>query len=135
MTLVEDPSLRLMSSGTLGPTVVESPFARSKAVKTLILLLAALYLAPAGSDERPALAVVEKISGSVGFYTAEGRRIGGVKVGVHPHEIVLSPDKRYAYVSDNGILWMTNPGEGGNTISIIDLKNMKKAGVISLGNS
>ncbi len=103
-------------------------------MRILVLLLAALHLAQATPDERPALAVVEKISGSVGFYTAEGKRIGGVQVGVHPHEIILSPDRRYAYVSDNGILWMTNPGEGGNTISIIDLKSMKKAGVISLGN-
>jgi YVTN family beta-propeller protein len=103
-------------------------------MRILVLWLAALHVAPATPDERPALAVVEKISGSVGFYTAEGRRIGGVQVGVHPHEIILSPDRRYAYVSDNGILWMTNPGEGGNTISIIDLKSMKKAGVISLGN-
>jgi DNA-binding beta-propeller fold protein YncE len=103
-------------------------------MRILLLLLAALHVVPARSDDRPALVVVEKISGSVGFYTAEGRRIGGVKVGVHPHEIILSPDRRYAYVSDNGILWMTNPGEGGNTISIVDVKSMKKAGVVSLGN-
>ena len=103
-------------------------------MKILVLLLAVLHVAQATPDERPALAVVEKISGSVGFYTAEGKRIGGVQVGVHPHEIILSPDRRYAYVSDNGILWMTNPSEGGNAISIIDLKSMKKAGVISLGN-
>jgi DNA-binding beta-propeller fold protein YncE len=103
-------------------------------MRILVLLLAALPVVPVTADERPSLAVVEKIAGAVGFYTAEGKRIGGVQVGVHPHEIILSPDKRYAYVSDNGILWMTNPGEGGNTISIIDLKSMKKAGVISLGN-
>ena len=103
-------------------------------MKILVLFVAMLSVSPAVSDDRPALAVVEKISGSVGFYTAEGRRIGGVKVGAYPHEIILSPDRRHAYVSDNGILWMTNPGEGGNTISIIDLKSMKKAGVISLGN-
>ena len=36
-------------------------------------------------------------------------------------------------VADNGILWMTNPGEGGNTISIIDVKSRTKAGVIDLG--
>ncbi|MBI3680288.1 MAG: hypothetical protein HY235_07810 [Acidobacteria bacterium] len=80
------------------------------------------------------LAVVEKIAGKVGFYDASGVRVAEAKVGTHPHEIVLSPDRRYAYVSDNGILWMTEPGEGGNTISILDLETRQKAGVISLGN-
>lgn len=99
-----------------------------------LLLLALPLVASAGAADKAALAVVEKISGTVGFYTADGRRIGGVKVGEYPHEIVLSPDGRYAYVSDNGILWMTNPGEGGNTISVIDLAAMKGAGAISLGS-
>ncbi len=97
-------------------------------------LLAAPVLArgaaPAG---KAAFAVVEKIAGVVGFYTAEGRRLSEAKVGAHPHEIVLSPDRRTLYVTDNGILWMTDPGEGGNTISIIDVTSQKKTGVIDLG--
>ncbi len=96
----------------------------------LSLLLA--LCAPGASAE--GLAVVQKIAGTVGFYTAEGKLLGEVKVGTHPHEGVLSPDKRYLYVTDNGILWMTNPGEGGNTISIIDVAGRKKAGVIDLGD-
>ena len=79
------------------------------------------------------LVIVEKKAGAVGFYSPEGRRMAGVKVGEHPHEIVLSPDKRYAYVSDNGILWMQYAGEGGNTISIVDLRQRNKAGTIDLG--
>lgn len=77
-------------------------------------------------------AVVEKVAGMVGFYVA-GRRTSGVKVGTHPHEIVLAPDGRHAYVSDNGILWMTYAGEGGNTISVVDVKARTSVGVISLG--
>jgi YVTN family beta-propeller protein len=92
-----------------------------------------LTLASVSFAQKPSLAVVEKIAGAVGFYTADGKRIAGVPVGKHPHEIVLSPDKRFLYVSDNGILWMTEAGEGGNTISVIDLAGMKKAGVIDLG--
>jgi YVTN family beta-propeller protein len=87
----------------------------------------------AAAADHAAFAVVEKKAGAVGFYSADGKRLAGVKVGEHPHEIVLSPDKRFAYVSDNGTLWMTYAGEGGNTISVIDLKNQTKAGVISLG--
>lgn len=79
------------------------------------------------------LLVGQKVTNSVGFYTPEGRLLAAVSVGERPHEIALSPDGRFAYVSDNGILWMTDPGEGGNTISIIDLERREKAGVIDLG--
>lgn len=92
-----------------------------------------LLLAQGVPPEKAALAVVEKIAGEVGFYSAAGKRLAGVKVGTHPHEIVLSPDQRHLYVSDNGILWMTEPGEGGNTLSVIDLQQRRRSGVISLG--
>ena len=84
-------------------------------------------------DDRPSLAVVEKISGSVGFYTADGQLKGEVKVGNFPHEAVLSPDGRLLYVSDNGVLWMTEEGEGGNTISVLDVRAMKRVAGIDLG--
>jgi YVTN family beta-propeller protein len=99
-------------------------------MRTLPFLLAALAWAQTAN-----LAIVEKKAGQVGFYTAEGKRLGGVKVGEHPHEIIPSPDRKLAYVSDNGILWMQYAGEGGNTISIVDLVSRTKAGVIDLGNN
>jgi YVTN family beta-propeller protein len=98
------------------------------------ITLAVLLIASAASAQQAALAVVEKIAGQVGFYTPDGKRIAGVPVGKHPHEIIRSLDGRLLYVSDNGILWMTDAGEGGNTISIIDASSMKKTGVIDLGN-
>jgi DNA-binding beta-propeller fold protein YncE len=103
-------------------------------MRRLVLLLVVSIAVSAGAAEKAKLAVVEKVSSSVGFYTAEGKRLGGVEVGAYPHEIVLSPDGRYAYVSDNGVLWMTDAGIGGNTISVIDLAAMKRSGVISLGD-
>jgi YVTN family beta-propeller protein len=90
-------------------------------------------LAAAALAQQPDLAVVEKAAGSVGFYTSAGKRVGEVKTGAFPHEIALSPDRRTLYVTDNGVLWMTDPGEGGNTISILDVRSMKKTGVIDLG--
>ena len=74
--------------------------------------------AAAALAQEPDLAIVQKISGTVGFYTSGGRLVSQVKVGKHPHEAVLSPDGKFLYVTDNGILWMTDPGEGGNTVSI-----------------
>jgi len=97
----------------------------------LFALLA--VLSPICPGQEPAFAVVEKVSGHVGFYTADGNRIAGVKVGAYPHEAVLSPDRRSLYVTDNGVLWMTNPGDGGNTISIIDVQSRRKTGAIDLG--
>ena len=105
-------------------------------MKKTVLLAAALL---AAGCQRPTpgggimLVVGEKVSSTVGFYSHDGKRLGAAEAGKHPHEIAISPDGAYAYVSDNGILWMTDPGEGGNTISIIDLAQRKRAGVIDLG--
>lgn len=97
----------------------------------LVLPLVALTVPAAGAE--PDFVIVEKKAGQAGFYSAGGRRLGGVAVGQYPHEIVLSPDRKLAYVSDNGVLWMTNPGEGGNTISVVDLAARKRVGAIDLG--
>src|SRR5258708_37504069 len=92
----------------------------------------ALFSALAASAQVDLL-VGEKVSHSVGFYRAGGARIVSIPVGKHPHELVLSPDGKHLYVSDNGMLWMTDPGEGGNTISIIDISQRKRIGMIDLG--
>jgi YVTN family beta-propeller protein len=96
-------------------------------------ILTLILAAASAHAQKPALAVVEKVAGAVGFYTADGKRVGGTQVGKHPHEVVLSPDRKQLYISDNGILWMTEAGEGGNTISIIDIATMKRTGAIDLG--
>ncbi len=83
--------------------------------------------------QKPDIAVVEKKAGMVAFYTHDGKRLSEVKVGQFPHEIIFSEDKRFIYVSDNGLLWMTDPGDGWNTISIIEVASRRKAGVIDLG--
>jgi YVTN family beta-propeller protein len=85
------------------------------------------------TSERPALAIVEKIGGSVGFYTADGVRVGAARVGAFPHEAVLSPDGNLLYVTENGVLWLTDEGDGGNAVAIVDVRAMKKIGTIDLG--
>lgn len=99
----------------------------------LVLFLWSMFAGVGPDDGRPAFAVIEKAAGFVGFYTENGRRVGGVKVGSFPHEAVLSPDGRLLYVTDNGVLWMTDQGDGGNTVSVVDVREMKKVGVIDLG--
>jgi YVTN family beta-propeller protein len=92
-----------------------------------------IFLLAATLHAQPDLAVVEKVSGKVGFYKFTGERTSEVKVGVYPHEIVRSLDGKSLYVTDNGILWMQYAGKGGNTISILDAATRQKTGVIDLG--
>ena len=96
----------------------------------VLFLLTALV---ADTTARPEFAIGEKLSGSVGFYDGAGPRTADVKVGQHPHEMALSPDRRTLYVSDNGVVWMTEDGAGDNTVSIIDLASHRRTGVIDLG--
>lgn len=98
----------------------------------ILALLPSLVLVAQSSG---LLAVVEKKGAAVGFYNAAGVRVSGVKTARHPHEMVFSPDGKYLYVSENGLLWMTDPGEGGNSIIIIDTATRSKAGSIDLGNN
>ena len=97
------------------------------------MFLLPLLLLSALASAEPMLVVVEKKASEVGFYTSSGERVDGVAVGQTPHEMVLDPDGRHLYVSDNGVLWMDYQGPGGNTISIIDIVEQKKVGTISLG--
>lgn len=80
---------------------------------------------------RPHLAIVEKVAGAVGFFAEDGRQLGEVKVGSFPHEAVLHNGR--LYVSDNGVLWMTEDKMGTNTISVVDVRSMKRVGQIDLG--
>ncbi len=81
----------------------------------------------------PDLIVVEKGLNAVGFYTFMGNFIKSIDVGIHPNEIVLSGNGRFAYITDTGTMRDTGPGEGGETISVIDLQKKQKTGTIKPG--
>lgn len=83
--------------------------------------------------QTPHMAVVEKKASMVAFYSEQGQRLSALKVGTYPHEMAFSLDRKLLYVTDNGLVWMTDPGEGHNTISIIDVATRTKVGVIDLG--
>jgi YVTN family beta-propeller protein len=102
-------------------------------VKNLFLFLISFVLMVSASGQTPAFVIGEKVSGSIGFYDANFHRIGDAKVGTHPHEVALTPDKKTLYVADNGVVWMTETGAGDNTVSIVDIASMKRTGVINLG--
>jgi YVTN family beta-propeller protein len=79
------------------------------------------------------VATIEKVSGTVGFYSESGQNEGRVKVGAFPHEAVLSQDGKLLYVSNNGVLWMTEDTMGTNSISVVDVVSKKKLYDIDLG--
>lgn len=97
------------------------------------LLCSLLLASVVQAADEVALVVVEKKASQVGFYTSAGERVTGVAVGETPHEMALGPDGRLLYVSDNGVLWMDYKGPGGNTISIVDLEERERVGIIPTG--
>jgi len=102
-------------------------------ILAIVIALALLAQTSSTVGQPPAFVVGEKVAGSVGFYDAQFTRLGSVTVGVHPHEMWLSADKRTLYVADNGVLWMTETGPGENTVSVIDVPSQRRTAVIDLG--
>jgi len=98
-----------------------------------LLIFLVCLLAVSASCQTAAFVIGEKAAGSIGFYDSDFHRIGGAKVGTHPHEIVLTPDKKTLYVADNGVMWMTETGLGDNTVSIVDIASMKRSATVDLG--
>jgi YVTN family beta-propeller protein len=89
------------------------------------------FLALLARAAGPELVVLHKGAHSIGFYTAAGVHQQDVVVGRHPHEIALAGN--LAYITDNGTMVIEQAGEGGNTVSIVDLAARRKVGEISLG--
>ena len=85
-----------------------------------------------GQRGAAAYLILHKAGSALGFYDRSGQLIDTVPVGSHPHEMVLAPDGRHVYVTDNGVMLLTDSGDGGNTVSIVDITSRKRVGVISL---
>lgn len=98
--------------------------------RAAVLLAAATHL----QAQQAQFIVGQKLTGTIGFYDGAGKRLGEAKVGLHPHEIALSPDARTLYASDNGVVWMTDPGGGENTVSVVDVASRARKSVIDLGS-
>ena len=95
-------------------------------------VVAAVALARAQSP--PRLLVLHKKASTLGLYDpATGARLWTAPVGAKPHEMVLSPGDRYAYVTDYGVDSYNDASEGGRTISIVDLLAGSRVATIDLG--
>lgn len=96
-------------------------------------ILGILLLCLTAWAQNPTLLILHKGASSLGFYTEQGELVATVPVGSHPHEMVLAPDGRTLYITDNGTMRIEEAGTGGNTISIVDIAARRKTGEISLG--
>jgi YVTN family beta-propeller protein len=100
--------------------------------RPLVVLGAALMVVVADSPaqaQEGVLLVVNKSESTLSFVHAPSRtEVAEVETGFAPHEVALSPDGRWAYVSDYG----TGP-EPGNTVTIVDVAARSTVGTIDLG--
>src|SRR4029453_11082895 len=103
------------------------------ALSVVLTVLAVLSSSVATPAQSSTYLILQKAESSMGFYTPAGQHLASVPVGKHPHEFVISTDGRYAYTTDNGTMLLEQAGQGGNTVSIVDLVNRKRVGEISLG--
>ena len=95
---------------------------------TILLLFALIAL-----GHPMQILILHKGASSLGFYTSKGVHEVSVPTGKHPHEMVLSPDGRLLYCTDNGTMTIEQVAEGGNTLSIMDIHSRERVGEIPLG--
>jgi len=77
------------------------------------------------------LAILNKLEDSLDFLDMTTRRfLGAVALPPHPHELVLSPDRKTAYASIYGDGVYGNNVHPGHEIVVIDLIMMKSTGAI-----
>lgn len=99
-------------------------------MKRVLLALAALILTGTAtlSAQRPVLLVVNKSESTLSFVDPASRtEVAEVETGHAPHEVAVSPDGRWAYVSDYG-----TGEEPGSTITIVDVAARSTVGTIDL---
>jgi len=84
---------------------------------------------------REVMVVVQKGDHSLGYYDLEtGRELDRVEVDPFPHEFTLSPDKRTAYLAGFGVALAEHAGDGGNTVSVVDVPGRRRIGAIHCGD-
>jgi YVTN family beta-propeller protein len=67
------------------------------------------------------------------FDLAASKSVATIDVGVNGHEVVISPDGKFAYVPIYGNSGVGKPGTDGQFIDVIDLHNRAIAAHINLG--
>lgn len=105
-----------------------------KKIKNLSILLSFFGMFAGAASAENRLLVVHKWADSLGVYSSTtGEQLETIPVGKDPHELALSLDRKFAYVTQYGVRSYTDRAQGENTISIVDLSTFKQIGTIPLG--
>ncbi|HYO81298.1 MAG TPA: YncE family protein, partial [Bryobacteraceae bacterium] len=81
------------------------------------------------------LIIGHKWADSVGYYDGEsGKLLASVPVGLRPHEMATSADRKLVFVTNYGVNTWTQTETGTNTVSVIDRQSRKEVGRIDLGD-
>ena len=101
----------------------------------LMSRLALLVLVSASSllAEQQVLLVLLKGANALAYYSMEGSLLGTVALRDHPHEMVLSADRKHVYITENGAMRIENPGKGGNSVAFVDIAARKVVDRASTG--
>ncbi len=95
----------------------------------LFFLTALLAASVPATAQEALLLVVNKSESSLSFVApATGEEVGRVGTGHAPHEVAVSLDGRWAYVTDYG----TGPGPG-RTVTVVDILGRRVARTLELG--
>lgn len=108
------------------------PSRLSRTIRFLVLTLAVTVSCTAAPEVAAAqrFVVVNKSASTLSIVDAVTRsELATVRTGFAPHEVAVSRDGRFAYVSDYG----TGP-EPGNTVTIVDVAGAARIGTIPLGS-
>ncbi len=84
---------------------------------------------------RDVILVVQKSDHSLGYYDLETlEEVARVPVDPFPHEFVVAADGRLAYLAHFGVALAEHVGEGGNTVSVVDVAGCRRVGTVHCGN-
>jgi len=84
---------------------------------------------------REVMLVVQKGDHSLGYYDFEtGKELARVPVDPFPHEFTLSADRRTAYLASFGVALAEHSGEGGSTVSVVDIPGRCRVGTVHCGD-
>ena len=110
-----------------------------KSMRLLAVLLA--LLVPAWSASAETLVVLNKSEHTASLIDpGSGKTLAKLPVGRGPHEVIVSPDGRTAYVSNFGPYGICPPGDTmckipGNTITVLDLAARKVRATYDYGTN
>jgi DNA-binding beta-propeller fold protein YncE len=99
-------------------------------------MMAGTAIAAASNAQQGTLLVAQKGQASLGIVDpAAGKVVASIpEGGITGHEVVASPDGRFAYVPIYGNSGVGQPGTDGSTMIVVDIASRKIVGTVDFGH-